>query len=248
MIKNIFKPLNKNLKLLLPIEVKNVSLKLNDSFFFKKISLKIDTKLISCFIGPNGAGKTSCIKLLIGLTKPNSGEILFSKSNKIPNAIGYVPQKIILLRRTVEENLLHALALSNYMSNKRKERVKEILKFSNLEHLSKKSARKLSLGQQQLLSVLRSLISRPSFLILDEPCANLDLQTTKIIENILKVASQNGVKIIIVTHDLFQAKRLADEIIFFYNGKIIEQNKSNIFFKKPKSREAKNFQKGLLLK
>ena len=84
MIKNIFKPLNKNLKLLLPIEVKNVSLKLNDSFFFKKISLKIDTKLISCFIGPNGAGKTSCIKLLTGLTKPNSGEILFSKSNKIP--------------------------------------------------------------------------------------------------------------------------------------------------------------------
>ena len=99
MIKNIFKPLNKNLKLLLPIEVKNVSLKLNDSFFFKKISLKIDTKLISCFIGPNGAGKTSCIKLLTGLIKPNSGEILFSKSNKIPNAIGYVPQKIILLRR-----------------------------------------------------------------------------------------------------------------------------------------------------
>ena len=122
MIKNIFKPLNKNLKLLLPIEVKNVSLKLNDSFFFKKISLKIDTKLISCFIGPNGAGKTSCIKLLTGLTKPNSGEVLFSKSNKIPNTIGYVPQKIILLRRTVEENLLHALALSNYISNKRKER------------------------------------------------------------------------------------------------------------------------------
>ena len=95
---------------------------------------------------------------------------------------------------------------------------------------------------------MRALIARPNFLVLDEPCANLDLYTTKIIENILKVASKSGVKIIIVTHDLFQAKRLANEIIFFYNGKIIEQTKSDIFFKKPKSREAKNFQKGLLLK
>ena len=88
---------------------------------------------------------------------------------------------------------------------------------------------------------------RHPFLFLDEPCANLDLQTTKFIEDILKKASKSGVKIIIVTHDLFQAKRLADEIIFFCNGKIFEQTKSNIFFKKPKSIEARKFQKGILL-
>ena len=93
MIKNIFKPLNKNLKLLLPIEVKNVSLKLNDSFFFKKLSLKIDTKLISCFIGPNGAGKTSCIKLLTGLTKPNSGEVYFQK------VIKFLTRLVMYLRK-----------------------------------------------------------------------------------------------------------------------------------------------------
>ena len=248
MIKNIFKPLNNNLSLLLPIEFQDVSLKLSNNFLFEKLSFKINTNLISSIIGPNGAGKTSFIKLLVGLVKPHSGEILFSKNNKIPNTIGYVPQKIILLRRTVKENLSHALALSNYPSNKKEQRINEILKFSNLKHLSKKSARNLSIGEQQLLSVMRSLISRPTFLILDEPCANLDLYTTKVIENILKIASSNGVKVIIVTHDLFQAKRVANEIIFFYNGKVIEQNKSTVFFKKPRSREAKNFQKGLLLK
>ena len=248
MIKNIFKPLNNNLNLLLPIEFQKVSLKLNNNFFFNKLSFSINNNFISSFIGPNGAGKTSCIKLLTGLIKPSSGEILFSRNKKIPNAIGYVPQKIILLRRNVEENLFHALSLSNYPNDRRKERIKEILKFSKLENLAKKSARNLSIGQQQLLSIIRSLITRPNFLFLDEPCANLDLRTTKVIENILKIASKSGVKVIIVTHDLFQAKRLADEILFFYNGKIVEQAKSKIFFKKPKSREAKNFQKGLLLK
>ena len=148
----------------------------------------------------------------------------------------------------MEENLFHALSLSNYTNVRKNDRDKEILKFSKLDNIAKKSARNLSIGHQQLLSIIRSLIARPNFLFLDEPCANLDLRTTKVIENILKIASKSGVKIIIVTHDLFQAKRLADEILFFYNGKIIEQTKSNIFFKKPKSREAKNFQKGLLLK
>ena len=122
------------------------------------------------------------------------------------------------------------------------------MEFSKLENLANNSARNLSTGQQQLLSIMRSLVSRPNFLLLDEPCANLDLKTTRIIENILKIASKSGVKIIVVTHDLFQAQRLSNEILFFYNGKIVEKTKSTIFFKKPKSREAKNFQKGLLLK
>ena len=248
MIKNIFKPFYDNLNLFLPIKVKKVSLKINNNFFFNKLSFNIDSNSISSFIGPNGAGKTSCIKLLTGLIKPESGEIIFSKNKNFPNSIGYVPQKIILLRRSVQENLLHALSLSNYPNDKRQKRIKEILKFSNLEKFSKKSARNLSIGQQQLLSIMRSLVSRPNFLLLDEPCANLDLKTTRIIENILKIASKSGVKIIVVTHDLFQAQRLSNEILFFYNGKIVEKTKSTIFFKKPKSREAKNFQKGLLLK
>ena len=129
-----------------------------------------------------------------------------------------------------------------------KERIKEILKFIKLEHLGKQSARNLSIGQQQLISIMRALAIRPSFLFLDEPCANLDPQTTQIIENLIKIVSKAGVKIIIVTHDLFQAKRLANDILFFHNGKIIEHTKTKSFFKKPKSKEAKDFQKGLLLK
>ena len=248
MIKNIFKPLNNNLNLLLPIRFHNVSLKLDNNYFFKKLSFEINTNDISVFIGANGAGKTSCIKLLTGLIKPYSGEVLFSKNKRNLNLIGYVPQKIILLRRSVEENLLHTLSISNYPTNKKKQRVKEILKFAKLEHVAKQSARNLSIGQQQLISIMRSLAIRPSFLFLDEPCANLDPQTTQIIEDLIKIVSKSGVKIIIVTHDVFQAKRLANDILFFHNGKIIEHTKTKSFFKNPKSKKAKDFQKGLLLK
>ena len=248
MIKNIFKPLNNNLKSLLPINFHNVSLKLDNNYFFNKLSFKINTSGISVFIGANGAGKSTCIKLLTGLIKPHSGKVLFSTENKNLDTIGYVPQKIILLRRSVEKNLLHTLSISNYPTNKKKQRVKEILKFAKLEHLAKQSARNLSIGQQQLVSIMRALVIRPSFLFLDEPCANLDPKTTRIIENLIKTVSKSGVKIIIVTHDLFQAKRLANDILFFQNGKIIEHTETKSFFKNPRSKEVKDFKKGLLLK
>ena len=219
MIKNIFKPLHNNLNSLFPIRFHNVSLKLDNNFFFKKLSFEINTKGISVFIGANGAGKTSCIKLLTGLIKPDSGEVLFSTNKKILNLIGYVPQKIILLRRSVEKNLLHTLSISNYPTNKKKQRIKEILKFAKFEHLAKQSARNLSIGQQQLISIMRALAIRPNFLFLDEPCANLDPQTTQIIENLINTVSKACVKIIIVTHVVFQAKRLANDILFFHHGK-----------------------------
>ena len=248
MIKNIFKPLNNNLKSLLPISFHNVSLKLDNNYFFNKLSFKINTNGISVLIGSNGAGKSTCIKLLTGLIKPHSGKVLFSIHNKSLDTIGYVPQKIILLRRSVEKNLLHTLSISSYPTNKKKQRIKEILKFAKLEHLAKQSARNLSIGQQQLVSIMRALVIRPSFLFLDEPCANLDPKTTRIIENLIKIVSKSGVKIIIVTHDLFQAKRLANDILFFQNGKIIEHTETKSFFTNPRSKEVKDFKKGLLLK
>ncbi len=247
MIKNIFKPFNNNLNSLLPIRFNNVSLKLGNNYFFNQLSFKINTNGMTAFIGPNGAGKSSCIKLLAGLIQPNSGEVIFSTNKKIINMIGYVPQKIILLRRSVERNLLHALTISGYPTNEKKRRIKEILEFAKLTYLAKQSARNLSVGQQQLVSIMRALIIRPSFLFLDEPCANLDLKSIRIIEVLLKLASKSGVKIIIVTHDLFQAKRLSDEILFFYNGKITEQSETKDFFKRPESKQAKDFQNGLLL-
>ena len=246
MTKNIFTPFNNNINPFFSINFENVSLKLSNKYLFKNLSFKINTKGISAFIGPNATGKSSCIKLLIGLMKPNSGKIHFLANEN--NLIGYVPQKIILLRRNVEENLLHTLSLSNYPVDKRKERIKQVLRFLNLKHLSKKSARNLSAGHQQLVSIIRALIIRPNFLFLDEPCSNLDLKTIQIIEDLLKLASKSGVKIIIVTHDLFQAKRLSDEILFFFNGRIFEQNKTKNFFKNPKSKEAKDFRNGLLIK
>jgi len=248
MTKNIFKTFNKNLNSLLPIGFNKVSLKLGKSYFFNKLSFRIQIKGISVFIGPNGTGKSTCIKLLAGLIEPDSGEVIFPRNEINSRIIGYVPQKIILLRRSVKENLSHALSISGYPKNEKFSRIDEIIKFAKLKHLANISARNLSMGQQQLVSIMRALALRPSFLFLDEPCANLDIRTFQVIENLLKTASSCGIKIILVTHDLFQAKRLADEILFFHNGKITEQTRAKDFFKNPKSKQAKYFQNGLLLK
>ena len=126
MTKNIFKTFNKNLNSLLPIGFNKVSLKLGKSYFFNKLSFRIQIKGISVFIGQNGTGKSTCIKLLAGLIEPDSGEVIFPRNEINSRIIGYVPQKIILLRRSVKENLSHALSISRYPKNERFSRIDEI--------------------------------------------------------------------------------------------------------------------------
>ena len=140
MTKNIFKTFNKNLNSLLPIGFNKVSLKLGKSYFFNKLSFRIQIKGISVFIGPNGTGKSTCIKLLAGLIEPDSGEVIFPRNEINSRIIGYVPQKIILLRRSVKENLSHALSISGYPKNEKFSRIDEIIKFAKLKHLANISA------------------------------------------------------------------------------------------------------------
>ena len=110
------------------------------------------------------------------------------------------------------------------------------------------SARNLSIGQQQLLAVIRGLIIEPNVLLLDEPCSNLDPKSANIIEKIIKNSSKSGIKIIFVTHDILQVKRLADDIIFLNNGEIIEHSKKIFFFNESKCNQVKDYLNGKLLK
>ena len=244
MIESFFKSLYLNEKKLLKLTCENVGISFNKSNLFKSLSFKINSKGISLFMGPNGAGKTVCLKLIADLLKPDSGKIYYNKNVRI----GYVSQKTVLLRRSVYDNLLYALKISNIHKNKIKKMINNTLIISNLYEYKSSSARTLSIGQQQLLAIMRALIIKPNLLLLDEPCSNLDPQSTKVIESILKKVSSIGVKVILVTHDVLQAKRIANEILFIHNGKIVEQTSKKKFFSSPKTIIANNYLKGMLLK
>ena len=202
------------------ISLDEISYKINDKFFFDKISLDFSCKGITIILGPNGSGKTLLTKILKGLVKPSSGKLIIKLNNHRPN-IGYMSQNVTFLRRNVYKNLSYPLEIKGIDKKIVKEKIKffmESFKFSGRE---KVSARRLSKGNKQYLSFIRTLVTQPNLLILDEPSSNLDMKSTKTIEKYL-VKEKRNKKIIMVTHDLFQAKRLADEIIFINEGKIIK--------------------------
>ena len=152
-------------------------------------------------------------------------------------------QKPILLRRSVISNLDFIEGLTGKSYDIIKD---DLLSLVGLLDQKKQPAKLLSLGEQQRLSLVRSLLLKPSLILLDEPTANLDPATTKIIENIIVTSKQFGIKIIFVTHNILQAKRLADEVVFIDNGELVEHSNVDNFFSKPKSKIVKNYIEGKL--
>ena len=220
------------------IRIKNVNFGFNRKVFFKNLSINFSTKGISVIIGPNGSGKSLITKLLKGIILPDSGEIQLV-SDKITPKISYLSQKITFLRRDVYSNLAYPLVISNHNKNQIKQKINKILKNFNFLDKINFSARSLSKGNKQFLAFIRSQIIEYDILLLDEPCSNLDFESIKIIEKYL-LSLKKKKKIIMVTHDMFQAMRLADEIIIVNNGELIEiSGKRNIL--KSKNNFTKNF-------
>ena len=211
------------------IILKGINFLVNNKFFFKDLSADLSVKGITIILGPNGSGKSLLIRILRGLIKAQGGEISIKLNNKIPN-IGYLSQDITFLRRNVFRNLSYPMEIKGYERNYINNRIMSLLKYFHFLGKEKVSARMLSEGNKQYLSFIRTLVTQPNLLILDEPSSNLDMESTKRIEKFLLKEKKN-MKIIMVTHDLFQAKRLADEILFINEGKIIEISKKDKFLR-----------------
>ena len=211
------------------ITLKNINYSVNNKSFFKNLSTDISTNGITVILGPNGSGKTLLTKIIKGLIKPESGELSIKLNGTTPKT-GYLSQNIIFLRRNVFNNLAYPLEIKGFNKKMINKRIEFLLKYFGFSSKEKISARNLSEGNKQYLSFIRTLVSKPNLLILDEPSSNLDMQFTKKVENFL-IKERNRIKIIMVTHDLFQAKRLADEILFINDGEIIEVSKKNVFLR-----------------
>ena len=245
-LKKIFSDLKlQSDKSFLPLEIKNLNYSIGSKEILYNLNIKIISDRITVIMGPNGAGKSIFLKILNGIIRPTSGKILWNEKvdeSLVLNGQALVFQKPVLLRRSVKANLdfFDKLTnLNNYDKN-------QLLKIVDLLDQKNQPARLLSLGEQQRLSLIRALLLRPRLIMLDEPTANLDPASTKIIEDIIISLKEFGIKIIFVTHNILQAKRLADEVIFFDKGKLIEHSNAKEFFSNSKSMKVNNYLNGIL--
>ncbi len=198
-------------------------------------------------IGPNGAGKSLLVRVLAGLIEPTAGEVTWAglppERRRAPR-IGFVFQRPVLLRRSAQANIEYALGVAGVARPERAGRAQAALARARLTHLAQSPARVLSGGEQQLLSIARALATGPEILILDEPTSNLDPAATNAIEALLGVVRAEGMRVVLITHDLGQARRLADEVAFLHHGRLVERTDRESFFDRPKSRVAQAFLRG----
>jgi tungstate transport system ATP-binding protein len=195
-------------------------------------------------LGPNGAGKSTLLRILHGLIAPTQGTVTWNGARTRPAEQAMVFQRPVLLRRSVESNLRYALALSGVHGAHAERRIFEALTEVGLLDVAKRSARVLSWGEQQRLALARAWALDPAVLFLDEPTASLDPNATRAVEKIVSDIHARGTTIVMTTHNLAQAKRLADEIVFLHAGHIVERTPAASFFRSPQSAEAAAYLEG----
>lgn len=231
----------------LPIVLENVSVTSRGVVILDRINLVLNPGAPSVLIGPNGAGKTTLLHVGMGLIRPSSGRITWGGeevSSSRRRAIVF--QRPVMLRRSVAANIRYALRTIGKLSMGAS-RTQELLGLVGLAHLADRPARKLSAGEQQRLALARALARDPAVLFLDEPTANLDPAATRMIEEIIAFVSRQGIKVVLATHDLGEAKRLAGHITLLHRGRVIEAGESTAFFTAPASEAARCFLAGDLL-
>ncbi|MEO8755079.1 MAG: ATP-binding cassette domain-containing protein [Casimicrobiaceae bacterium] len=198
-------------------------------------------------LGHNGAGKSTLLRVLHGLIPPFSGAITWGNARHRPGGQAMVFQRPVLLRRSAADNIRYALDLAGVRGAEADARIAEALDEVGLRALADRPARVLSGGEQQKLAFARVWALRPEVLFLDEPTASLDPAAARSVEQIIADIHSRGTTIVMTTHNLVQAKRLADDILFLHRGRIIECTPAQEFFAQPRSVEAVDFLKGELL-
>lgn len=209
------------------------------------IDLELGSTGACIVMGPNGAGKTTLLRLLHGAARLTKGEIHWAcETETARRRQAFVFQRPIMLRRSVRDNLSYPLRVRGVPREEALSRARDWAKRVGLDPMLDRSATVLSGGEQQKLALARALIAEPEVLFLDEPCASLDGRAMREIEDILLQAKSQGTKLIMSTHDLGQARRLADEVIFMLAGQIKEHKPATEFFEMPDTAQAQSFLRG----
>ena len=216
-----------------------------DRTLIRDVSLRIEAGRRTLILGPNGAGKSVLMRLMHGLIEPSAGRILWNGGSGRP-AQAMVFQRPVMLRRSVLDNVIYALDLAGVPSAARRARALDVLERVGLTALADRPARVLSGGEQQRAALARAWALRPRVLFLDEPTASLDPGAAAEVERLIRVIADEGCSIVMVTHHLGQARRLADDIVFIDAGRITEHTQVDDFFAAPRSAEAGLYLRGEL--
>jgi tungstate transport system ATP-binding protein len=234
---------------LLPLVLDQVCYSPHGKPVLQDINLELAHGLRTVILGPNGAGKSLLLRLCHGLIEPTKGRISWAGQSTAAaaNRQGMVFQRPVLLRRKVAENIAHALAAKGVRRRDREALVRASLEQAGLTHLAERPARTLSGGEQQRLTIARACVSDPDVLLLDEPSASLDPAAARAVEELVVRIHAAGTRIIMTTHDIAQARRLAEEVIFLHHGRLLEHSPADEFFSAPRDPAAARFIRGELI-
>jgi len=235
---------------LLPVTLEGVCYAMKGKILVDSVSARLDPGACTLILGPNGAGKSLLLRLMHGLIEPTMGGIDWNGKSvaEARKRQAMVFQHPVLLRRSAAANVSYALSLQGIPRRERKARVAHALGKAGLGHIANRPARVLSGGEQQRLTLARAWVMRPQVMFLDEPTSNLDPGATAAVEDLIRGIQAEGTKVIMTTHDLGQARRLAAEVLFLHDGRVLEQTPAEEFFQQPRSPEATAFVEGKLLR
>lgn len=235
---------------LLPLRLEALTFDAGGRRIIDHIDLTIEAPGNTVILGPNGAGKSVLMRLCHGLLSPTSGQVRWSGDHGQAPAVrrkqAMVFQQAVLLRRSALANVSYALALAGVSGAAGHSRAMLALERVGLSAIARQPARALSGGEQQRLALARAWALEPEVLFLDEPTASLDPAAAQEVERLIGAIALTGTKIIMTTHHLGLAARLAGEVIFLQHGRVLEQSPAAAFFQQPRSGEASAFIRGEL--
>jgi tungstate transport system ATP-binding protein len=228
---------------MLPLALENVCFAVRGRTIIAGVTLEIEAGPRTVILGPNGAGKSVLMRLCHGLLTPTSGRVVWrgSRNGRRPREQAMVFQRPVMLRRSAMANVTYGLKLAGVSHRERELRGRDVLDAVGLSAAADRPARVLSGGEQQKLALARAWSLGPEVLFLDEPTANLDPGATRELETIVGQIHASGTKIVMTTHNLAQARRLGDEILFMDGGRLVERAPVERFFAQPASPEAAAF-------
>ena len=235
----------RDLPSILPLGIKDLGFDIERKTLLNDINFTVAKSGISAIIGPNGAGKSLLLRLCHGLLTPSRGKVIWSAAVSKRKRHTMVFQTPVMLRRSVRANLSHALSAVGHADGVAK--TTEALERFGLAALEDQPARLLSGGEKQRLAIARAWALEPELLFLDEPTSHLDPGATRQIEEIILGLAKDGMTILMATHDLGQAKRLSQRVLFMHQGRLLADAETDGFFKTPPTQECRAFLAGELL-
>ncbi len=228
---------------LLPLVVEELAYEVRGLALLGGLDFTVTSTGVTVVMGPNGAGKSLLLRLLHGLLAPTRGRVRWAGSaplTTVRRRQAMMSQRPVLLRRSVRANMVFVQTLHGSDPAL----VDELLERVGLVEHANRPARRLSGGEQQRLALARALAQRPDVLFMDEPSASLDPSSTATIESVVRELASSGTKVILVTHDVGQARRLASDVLFLHRGSLCEHGPAASFFKAPASEAARRYLAG----